>query len=332
MPVFLFPGQGAQFSGMGMDLYEADANGSMGVRRLFDSASALFGSDIRDLLNADADTLKRTDSSQIAITVASLAAVHALSARGITPGACAGFSLGEYPALVASGVVGEEDAIRVVIARGKIMQFVADELSSSADELGAGAEPAATSTLPGMAAVLGLSPDAVDAVIASMIKGGIIAADTLFAANYNSPLQTVISGSGASLALAESAFKAAGARRVIRLKVAGPFHSPYMAKAGTEFANVLSSVTFADPKIPLFSNVTGARIKSGAEAKACAVAHISSPVRWTMEERAISERVAASGSETPELIEVGPGKVLSGLWLDSGLAGTCKPYTEVLGG
>lgn len=326
MPVFLFPGQGAQFSGMGMDLYEADANGSMGVRRLFDSASALFGSDIRDLLNADADTLKRTDSSQIAITVASLAAVHALSARGIVPSACAGFSLGEYPALVASGVVGEEDAIRVVIARGKIMQSVADELAVGSDPT------AATSTLPGMAAVLGLSPDAVDAVIASMIKGGIIAADTLFAANYNSPLQTVISGSGASLALAESAFKAAGARRVIRLKVAGPFHSPYMAKAGTEFANVLSSVTFADPKIPLFSNVTGARIKSGAEAKACAVAHISSPVRWTMEERAISERVAASGSETPELIEVGPGKVLSGLWLDSGLAGTCKPYTEVLGG
>lgn len=330
MPVFMFPGQGAQYPGMGMDLFEADTDGAMGVRRLFDAASALLGSDVRDLLNSDAEILKRTDSSQVAITVASLAAVRALAARGITPSACAGFSLGEYPAFVAAGVLGEEDAIRLVIARGKIMQAVADELAAST---------AAQEGSAGMAAVLGLAPDAVDAVIASLVADGTVASGTLFAANYNSPLQTVISGSGSALALAEAPFKAAGARRVIRLKVAGPFHSPFMAKAGTEFAGVLSTVAFADPKIPLYSNVTGTRVRSGAEAKACAVAHISSPVRWTMEERAISELVIAAaagigagGTPVPELVEVGPGKVLSGLWLDSGLAGTCKPYTEVLGG
>jgi [acyl-carrier-protein] S-malonyltransferase len=340
MPVFLFPGQGAQYSGMGMDLFEADADGSTGVRRLFDAASALLGSDIRELLASDAETLKRTDASQVAITVASLAAVRALAVRGIAPSACAGFSLGEYPALVAAGVLGEEDAIRLVIARGKIMQAVADELAASgtANTVPGDAQSAAQGAA-GMAAVLGLSPDAVDAVIASLVADGTITAGTLFAANYNSPLQTVISGSGAALTLAEAPFKAAGARRVIRLKVAGPFHSPFMAKAGTAFASALEPVSFADPKIPLYSNVTGARVRSGSEAKACAVAHISSPVRWTMEERAISELVIAAaagigagGTPVPELVEVGPGKVLSGLWLDSGLAGTCKPYTEVLGG
>ncbi len=315
MPVFLFPGQGAQFTGMGIDLYDADADGSAGIRSLFDTASSILGSDIRDVLNADADTLKRTDVSQVAITVASLAAVRALGKKGLTPSACAGFSLGEYPALATSGVLSETDTIRLVIARGKAMQAVADEIAA------AGGDAA-----PGMAAVLGLSPEAVDAVIAELLSSGAVPANSLFGANYNSPLQTVISGTGAALAACEAAFKAAGARRVIRLKVAGPFHSPLMAKAGEEFQKILESATFSNPKIPLFSNVTGARVLSGAEAKACAVAHISHPVRWTLEEASIAALGAAD-----ELVEVGPGKVLSGLWADSKLSGVCKPYTEILG-
>jgi len=311
VPVYLFPGQGAQFTGMGIDLDIADSDGSTGVRALFDLASDLLGSDIRKLLNSDAEVLKRTDVSQVAITVASLAAVRALSSRGIKPSACAGFSLGEYPALAVTGVISEADAIRLTIERGRIMQKVA-EASGSA----------------GMSAVLGLSPVAVDQVIMTGLANGTFKANSIFAANYNSPLQTVISGTEESLVAAEVAFKAAGARRAIRLKVAGPFHSPLMIKAGEEFAKVLESVTFADPAIPLFSNVTGKRITSGAEAKKCAVAHISSPVRWTEEEEAIAA-LMASISET-ELVEVGPGKVLSGLWADSKQAGSCKPYTEIL--
>ena len=311
MPVFLFPGQGAQFTGMGLDLDIADSDGSIGVRSLFDLASGLLGSDIRKLLNSDAEVLKRTDVSQVAITVASLAAVRALSSRGIKPSACAGFSLGEYPALAVTGVISEADAIRLTIERGRIMQKVA-EASGSA----------------GMSAVLGLSPVAVDQVIITGLANGTFKANSIFAANYNSQLQTVISGTEESLTAAEAAFKAAGARRAIRLKVAGPFHSPLMIKAGEEFSKVLESVTFADPCIPLFSNVTGKRITSGAEAKKCAVAHISSPVRWTDEEEAIAA-LMESISETA-LVEVGPGKVLSGLWADSKQAGSCKPYTEIL--
>ncbi len=320
MPVFLFPGQGAQFSGMGMDLFDADADGKTGVRALFDEASGILGSDIRDVLNADAETLKRTDVSQIAITVASLAAVRALAAKGVKPAACAGFSLGEYPALAVSGVLSVADTLRVVAHRGKIMQEVADKIAAEAlSSASATASPAASA---GMAAVLGLSPEAVDAAIReSRIEG-------LFAANYNGPAQTVVSGTAAALEAAEALFKAAGAKRVIRLKVAGPFHSPLMAEAGQRFSAVLEGVPFNNPVLPLFSNVTGARIATGSEAKACAVAHISGPVRWTAEEAAIAALMADAGIDG--LAEVGPGKVLSGLWADSRQPGACKPYGDYL--
>jgi len=326
MPVFLFPGQGAQFTGMGMDLLAADTDGKAGIKSLFDTASSLLGKDIRELLNADAEVLKRTDVSQVAITVASLAAARALAARGVTPVACAGFSLGEYPALAVAGVISEADAIRLTIERGRIMQAVADDMAASGEESGESA---------GMAAVLGLSPEQVDAVIADLVKAGTIAAGSLCGANYNSPAQTVISGTAASLTAAEAAYKAAGARRVVRLKVAGPFHSPFMAVAGERFSRWLDTVDFADPRLPLFSNVTGARVASGAEAKKNAVDHISSPVRWTAEEAAISalisgHQLAAPGETACELVEVGPGKVLSGLWADSKLPGACRPYADIL--
>lgn len=309
--VFLFPGQGAQFTGMGIDLYDADADGRTGVRSLFDRASGILGSDVRDLLNSDDEILKRTDSSQPAITVVSLAAARVLAARGIKPAACAGFSLGEYPALAVAGVLSEDEAIRLTIERGRIMQRACDALAASSG----GAAPA------GMAAVLGLSPEQVDGVISAEKIDG------LWGANYNSPVQTVVSGTAGALDRAEAAFKAAGARRVVRLKVAGPFHSPLMAAAGEEFAGILAGVEFRDPVLPLFSNVTGRRISSGAEAKECAVAHISHPVRWTDEEAAIAALAAASGKPA-SLVEVGPGNVLSGLWAASKLEGVCTPYTE----
>ncbi len=317
---------------MGMDLYEADIPG---VRELFGIASDILGRDIRDLLTADADTLKRTDISQVAITVASLAAVRALKAKGITPSACAGFSLGEYPALAVSGVISEADAIRLTIERGRIMQEVADGITAeavlAAKKAAGGAEldaDALSAACPGMAAVMGLSPEKVDETIASL-GGGSAGKIKLYGANYNSPLQTVVSGTAEALGLAEGAFKAAGARRALRLKVAGPFHSPLMAAAGERFSKTLDAVSFSDPAIPLFSNVTGARVAGGAEAKRCAVLHISNPVRWTDEEAAIASLFASEGAGLT-LVEVGPGKVLSGLWADSKLAGSAKPYADCL--
>ncbi len=307
MPVFLFPGQGAQFSGMGMDLYEADSSNAFGIRSLFDEASSILESPVADVLKTDDETLKRTDVSQVAITVASLAASLALKAKGITPTACAGFSLGEYPALAISGVISMRDAIFLTKERGRIMQDACSALTGSG-------------MAAGMAAVLGLSPEAIDRVLSTL---GI---PNLYAANYNSPLQTVISGTSEAIDAAEPALKEAGARRIVRLKVAGPFHSPLMADAGKAFAAVLDTVSFADPSIPLYSNVTGKRVTDGVEAKRLAVAHISNPVRWTDEEAAIS----ALRGEAVSCVEVGPGKVLSGLWADSKLPGTCKPYADYL--
>lgn len=322
MSVFLFPGQGSQFSGMGIDLFEWDTSNKAGIRSLFDTASAVYGSDIKNLLNSDADTLKRTDVSQLAITVVSLAVVKALAQKGVYPSACAGFSLGEYPALAVSGLVSEKEVLSLVFERGRIMQKTCDAIATSLDSA------QGSKNAPGMSAIIGLSSERVDAILSSFNNLDV------WGANYNSSLQTVISGTDEALAQAEEAFKAAGARRCIRLKVAGPFHSPLMAEAGREFAEVLAKISFKDPIIPLFSNVTGSLLSSGEEAKQKAVLHISSPVLWTLEQAAIAQFIENSGSVqqdlgSPSLIEVGPGKVLSGLWADSKNLGLCLPWTEV---
>jgi len=291
--VYLFPGQGAQFSGMAMDLLESDA-----VKSLFNTASEIFGKDVKELLQSDADTLKRTDVSQPAITVANLAAAEYLKDKGFAPAACAGFSLGEYAALVCAGVVSSADCFKLIKARGEAMQKASDKLREASGDAAAS---------PGMAAVVGLAPEQVEELIAKWTKEGL---KDLYAANINSPKQLVISGTAAALTEAETRFKEAGAKRVIRLQVAGPFHSPLIADAAAAFAPVLESVKFSDPAIALFSNVTGKKISSGEEAKKLALQQITSPVRWTEEEASI----AAGGFEG--CLEVGPGKVLQGLWKD----------------
>lgn len=285
---FLFPGQGAQRPGMALDLFDA----SEGVRALFDLASGIVGRDMRALLaEADAETLKRGDIAQPAITLANLAASAVLRERGIVPAAAAGHSLGEYAALAVCGIISEADAFYLTAKRGEFMQGAADALGS-----GGG----------GMAAVLGLPPEeAVRALEAAAIPG-------LYAANFNSPRQTVVSGTEEALVSAEALFKAAGAKRVIRLPVAGPFHCPLMAAAADRFAPVLDAAAFADPSVPFYSNVTGAPVASGAEAKALALRQICAPVRWLDEERAL----AASGIAAA--LEVGPGRTLCGLWKDAG--------------
>jgi [acyl-carrier-protein] S-malonyltransferase len=330
---FLFPGQGAQYPGMALDFLEGSPGGE--VRRLFDMASEICGRDMTALIgNADGETLKRTDISQPAVTLANLAAAACLADRGFRPSGCAGFSLGEYAALVTAGMLGPEDCFRLVKVRGEAMQAAADRIALEAAGETAGmaqppgmaqpsgmaqppgtARPPGMAQPPGMAAVIGLAPERAEALIAEWAAGGL---SGLYPANINSPRQLVVSGTAAALAEAERRFKEAGARRVIRLRVAGPFHSPLVAEAAEKFRPALEAIPFSDPVIPFYSNVTGKAVPSGREAKALALRQITEPVRWIDEERAISE---AGGIGV--LLECGPGRVLQGLWRDFGSPVPC---------
>ncbi|MCL2834497.1 MAG: ACP S-malonyltransferase [Treponema sp.] len=295
---FLFPGQGAQFPGMAIDLLNAGKD----IKNLFDIASQASGKDMKDILaNSDAETLKRTDISQPAITLASLAAAAYLGEKGIKPDACAGFSLGEYPALAVSGIISSEDCMFLVTKRGKAMQDAIDHIKANGEA-------------PGMMAVMGLAPDKVESLITEWNKQGLT---DLYAANINSSKQVAVSGSAAALADAEKRFTEAGARRVIRLAVAGPFHSPFMKEAVEIFKPDLEKIKFRDPAVPVFSNVTGKQIKTGEEAKMLAIWQMERPVRWTDEEMALATM------QPDLLIETGPGKVLQGLWKDTGSTVTC---------
>jgi [acyl-carrier-protein] S-malonyltransferase len=162
-----------------------------------------------------------------------------------------------------------------------------------------------------MAAVMGLSPEEVEKTVADI--------EEAFPANYNAPSQTVISGTKAGIDAAAEACKTAGAKRVIPLKVSGPFHTPLLEEARKEFAAYLESVDFGDPQKPLFSNVTGGRLQKGEEIRKLASGQIVNPIRWVEEEQAI----AAAGFDG--CIEAGPGKVLTGLWKKSGIEAPCYP-------
>jgi [acyl-carrier-protein] S-malonyltransferase len=283
---------------MALDLLE-----SAGVRQLFELASERMGRDMAALLrDADAETLKRSDIAQPAVTLANLAAAAVLGERGIAPAAVLGHSLGEYAALVSAGVISPEDCFTLVRERGKAMQ-------DAADRLGGG------DAAPGMAAVLGLDPERVEALIAEWKAAGL---GGLYAANFNSPRQVVVSGTAEALEAAQARFREAGARRVIRLPVAGPFHSPLIAEAAERFAPVLEGIPFKDPALPFYSNVSGGPVNSGAEAKKLALRQITEPVRWTAEEAAAT---AAPGIGA--VLETGPGKTLQGLWKDAGSGIPC---------
>jgi [acyl-carrier-protein] S-malonyltransferase len=295
---FLFPGQGAQYPGMALDLLET---GSPGVRELFKLASEIMGRDMAALLG-DGEALKRGDAAQPAITLANLAAAALLKERGVRPLVCAGHSLGEYAALETAGLISAADCFTLVKHRGTAMRRAAERLAGDA----AGDA--------GMMAVIGLTPEQVEELTARWRAedGGLA---EIYAANFNSPRQTVVSGR--ALGLAGERFKAAGARRVVVLQVAGPFHSPLMAEAAEEFRPVLEGIPFRDPAIPVYSNVTGGRILSGAEAKKLALEQITAPVRWTAGEGALLE----TGMELA--LETGPGRVLQGLWKDSACPPPC---------
>jgi [acyl-carrier-protein] S-malonyltransferase len=291
---FLFPGQGAQYPGMAKDFYET----STAVRELFALASSASGINLKKLLfEGSEDELKQTRNTQVAVALAGSAAATCAREHGVHPEACAGFSVGEWPALAEAGIVSHEDMFRLVALRGRFM----DE----AGKLSGGST---------MSAVINLAPEAIEAAIA---KAGL---KKVWVANYNSPTQSVISGAEADVAAAEEAVKAAGAKRAIRLKVSGAFHSPIMESAAERFAEAVAGVAFAEPKLAIFSNVTGKRIGSGAEAKELAVRQIVSPVRWIDEEAAIL-------AEKPVFcVETGPGSVLTGLWKAVGGAVPCYPF------
>jgi [acyl-carrier-protein] S-malonyltransferase len=283
---FLFPGQGAQYPGMARDLWEASA----GVKELFTLASDSTGMDCERLLfEGSEEELKATDNTQVAVTLANVAAGLVLKERGLTPAAAAGFSLGEYAALHEAGVIRLVDLFPVVKARGELMEKASRNLDSAAGQAG-------------MAAVLGIDIDAAVKVLKSLAPGEV------FLANHSSPVQIVLAGTAAGLAAAEEQFKAAGARRYVILKVSAPFHSPLLQEAAEGLKKVLADVEFSDPRIPVYANFTGRRIGSGGEARENCVRQAVSTVRWVDEEQSM----LADGYT--RFLEVGPGSVLSGLW------------------
>ncbi len=306
--VFLFSGQGSQFKGMAEDIckdYPA-------ARAVIDEMSAVSGEDIASFLwNTEPAELARSDRSQLAITAMQVAIISVLQKHGIVPAAAAGFSLGEFSALYAAKVLDLTTMTKVVALRGKIMQKWCEKLEERSGHSGNGAS--------GMAAVLKLAPEKIVDVLKPYSDPD---TGSVFAANLNSPMQTVVSGTAEGLDTAEKLCKEAGAKRFIRLAVAGPFHSPLMREAAEEFSAVLQDIPFNDPVMPIFSNVTGKQISTGAEAKQNAVLHLTHPVRWLEEEREIA---ALGGTEEPLLLEIGPGMTLCNLWRDSGCAGSCRP-------
>ena len=305
--VFLFSGQGSQFKGMAEDICKKYPS----ARTVIDEMSKASGEDIAAFLwNMEPVELARSDRSQLAITAMQVAITAVLREHGITPVAAAGFSLGEFSALYAANVLDLVTMTKLVTLRGKIMQKYCEKLDEQSKASGSGC---------GMAAVLKLDPERIVEILKPYSDP---ATGIVFAANLNSPMQTVVSGTAEGLDAAEKLCKEAGAKRFIRLAVAGPFHSPLMRGAAEEFSAVLQDVPFNDPVIPIFSNVTGKRLVTGEEAKKNAVLHLTHPVHWLEEEREISSLIETA--ERP-LLEIGPGMTLCNLWRDSGCAGNCHP-------
>jgi [acyl-carrier-protein] S-malonyltransferase len=295
---FLYPGQGSQYPGMGRDLWEASPK----IRELFELASEITRRDMKALIfDSSEEVLKRTDNTQPALTLINTAFKEYLKSRGLVSAGCAGFSLGEYSALEDAGVISPEDLFKLTALRGRLMQAAGDRFAS-------GGAP------PGMAAVIGLPMEKVEALLSSS-EGGLA---EVFPANYNAPAQIVLAGTAKGLGAAEEKLRAAGARRFIPLKVSAPFHCPLMAEAGAAFEAELEGYVFHDPCKNLYSNVSGGLVQTGAQAKALAAAQVTSPVRWTQEEETL-------GPEYRTLVECGPGQVLAGLWKNSGLAGSRGP-------
>lgn len=278
MNIALFSGQGSQYSGMTKDLYEHDNSLSV----IFDTASEITGRDIKEIcFNADESVLGQTVNSQPAIMTASLVCLESAKRKGFEFSGVAGHSLGEYAAMVASGVVTMEDGFRLIKARAEAM------------------DKAAKANKGSMAAVLKLSPEKIEEVCNS-IDGYVVPV------NYNSPQQTVIAGTVEAVAEATEEFSKLKAR-VVPLKVASAFHSELMESASKEFYETAKTITFKKPEIKYYSNVTGAELTDFSNMPSLLAKHIVSPVLFT------SELNAMKNDGFTDFYEFGPNKVLTGL-------------------
>jgi [acyl-carrier-protein] S-malonyltransferase len=278
---FLFPGQASQYCGMGRDL----AANFPESKAVFDAADAALGFSItQTCFEGSEEALKLTENTQPAILTVSTAAYRALAGKGIVPDFVAGHSLGEYSALVAAGGVEFSAAVKLVRARGKYMQ--------EAVPAGQGA----------MAAILGLSPTEVADICKKAAEN-----DVVSPANLNSPEQTVISGSAAAVKRAVEIASQSGAKRAVILPVSAPFHCALMLPAQQRLEPDLRATPFSALKIPLVTNVDAQAITTGDEARDALIRQVTAPVRWLDSVREMIE------SGVTVFLEVGPGKVLSGL-------------------
>lgn len=274
---FIFPGQGAQYCGMGQDFYEKTAIG----KEVFDKASELLGFSVPELCFEKNDRLDITEYTQAAMVTTSIAMMRVLEAEtGIRPSVAAGLSLGEYCALAASGVMSDEDAIKTVRQRGILMQ--------EAVPLGLGA----------MSAILSLDAAEIEEVLSDM--------EGVQIANYNCPGQIVISGKKEMVEKANERLLSAGAKRAILLNVSGPFHSEMLRGAGEKLGEVLDKVNINKPAIPYVPNVTAQYVTEKEAVKDLLKKQVSSSVRWQQS----VETMLADGVDT--FIEIGPGKTLAG--------------------
>ena len=279
MKAYVFPGQGAQFPGMAKDIYDSSSK----AQERFAEANEILGFDIKEIMfNGSDEDLKQTKVTQPAVFLHSVLLAEELGSL-FTPNMTAGHSLGEFSALVASGALDFHNGLSLVSKRAMAMQK-ACELNPST-----------------MAAILGLE----DAMVEN------ICADTdgvVVAANYNCPGQLVISGSNAAIDKACEALTGAGAKRAIKLQVGGAFHSPLMEPAREELAAAIQEANFSSPKCPIYQNVTAQPETDAATIQKNLVAQLTSPVRWTQ----IMQNMIANGATSA--VEVGPGKVLQGMF------------------
>ncbi|MCB0462344.1 MAG: ACP S-malonyltransferase [Flavobacteriaceae bacterium] len=278
MNAYIFPGQGAQFTGMGLDLYE----NSPLAQDLFEKANEILGFPITDIMfEGSAEDLRETKVTQPAIFLHSVILAKTLG-DSFKPDMVAGHSLGEFSALVAAGALTFEDGLRLVSQRALAMQKACEIQPST------------------MAAVLGLDDDVVEKICATT-KGVVVAA------NYNCPGQLVISGEVEAVNAACEALKAEGARRALVLPVGGAFHSPMMEPAREELAAAIENTTFSKPNCPIYQNVTSSAVTDENEIKANLISQLTAPVRWT---QSVQQMIADGATH---FTEVGPGKVLQGL-------------------
>ncbi len=279
MKAFVFPGQGAQFVGMGKDLYEQNPE----AKAYFEKANEILGFRITDILfNGTAEELKETKVTQPAIFLHSVILAKTMG-EDFRPDMVAGHSLGEFSALVAAGAMTFEDGLRLVSKRAMAMQKACEIRPST------------------MAAVLGLPDEKVEEVCAQVTD------EVVVPANYNCPGQIVISGSVEGVDKACELLKEAGAKRALKLAVGGAFHSPLMEPAREELAKAIEGTTISRPVCPIYQNVTASAVTDPAEIKKNLIAQLTAPVRWTQSVL----NMTADGADY--FMELGPGTVLQGL-------------------